>query len=68
MEQAILFPIDKYTTADARTWLDNHGFKPIKHVHKTKHFYRYRLKQPRVGARYYIIKMRNGILRVMMEI
>jgi len=44
--QAIIFAKSKFNTADARKWLKAHDYKPIKRVHATKSYLRYRLLDP----------------------
>jgi hypothetical protein len=44
--QAIIFQSDKHTTQDARKWLKKHDFTPIKRVHTTTNFHRYRIREP----------------------
>lgn len=43
---SVLFRKDKYDTRSARSRLKNHNLKPIKKVHTTKNFYRYRIRDP----------------------
>ena len=47
--QAVLF--QGYTTRDARAWLKNHDYKPIKPAHLSGSLMRYRIRQP-TFARY----------------
>lgn len=42
----IAFNKDVWTTTSARRWLRNHNEKPIKQVHETAHYYRYRIRPP----------------------
>jgi hypothetical protein len=44
--QAILFNKDKWNTDKARNWLKKHKYVPIKYVHRTEGFLRYRIKEP----------------------
>lgn len=44
--QAILFDRNYYTLAQTKTFLKRHGLSPIKEVHKTDKYYRYRLTVP----------------------
>lgn len=62
--QAILFPIKKFTTKEAREYLLSHNHKRIKRVHKTKNFLRYRLVEPKKKDKYISKKMKNGIIYV----
>ena len=36
--QAVLFSINDWNTNDCRNWLNNHGYIPLKRVHKTNTF------------------------------
>ena len=44
--QAVLFSKELYDTASARRWLRRHKYNPIKRVHETMHFLRYRIREP----------------------
>jgi len=66
MIQSILFPVNNWTQMEAEHWLIMHGFKTVyngKHVHKTKHYYRYRQAKPIKGVKYSvkILPHSNGI-------
>ena len=54
--QACLFDISDCSTNDARKWLKNHNITPIKNVHKTDHYLRYRIKTPKYDLFHYRIK------------
>ena len=45
--QAVLFGISDWSTNDASKWLKNHNITPIKNVHKTDYYLRYRIKTPK---------------------
>lgn len=62
--QAVLFKRIQWDPQSARQWLKQHGLQPIKHVHPTEHFLRYRIEQPRVTKKYYSKVMANGIILV----
>jgi len=44
--QALLFDQKHWTTDTARKWMQDHNYDPIKRVHKTTKYLRYRLKEP----------------------
>lgn len=44
--QAIIFDNKIWTTTTARAWLKKHKHVPIKRVHKTLNYLRYRLIEP----------------------
>ena len=44
--QAILFDKNKWNSTQARNWLKKYKYVPIKYVHKTEGFLRYRINQP----------------------
>lgn len=44
--QAILFNKYTYTINEAENFIKKYNLKPIKRVHETKKFYRYRLIKP----------------------
>ena len=54
--QAVLFGISDWSTNDARKWLKNHNITPIKNVHKTDHYLRYRIKTPKYSLFNYRVK------------
>lgn len=59
--QAIIFDREKWTPAKAREWLESHNYKPIKRVHTTKTYYRYRISDPVKTTTYSTIPLKNGI-------
>jgi len=62
--QAVIFDNKKFTSTLARVWLRNHKHKPIKRVHKTKNFLRYRLREPGTNLttkRYFMKDLGDGI-------
>lgn len=44
--QAVLFGKNTWTTKQASNWLKSHGYHPIKKVHETVNYYRYRINEP----------------------
>ena len=62
--QAVLFPIKKFTTNQARKYLLEHNHKAIKRVHKSRNFFRYRLVEPKKKDKYISKKNKNGIIYV----
>lgn len=58
---SIRFNKDKWTTSQARDWVDSHGFKRIKHVDNSKNFYRYRILPPEMFKSFITKKYDNGI-------
>ena len=54
--QAVLFNINEWDTNDCRKWLYNHGYTPLKCVHKTNTFLGYRIIQPNYNKYVYRIK------------
>lgn len=69
--QAIIFdkrlPFE-WTPDTARAWLQKHGYEPIKRVHATKNFYRYRIQEvaPEGAGHYATRELPNGIQLIMM--
>ena len=65
MIQAVLFPIDdKYKLSSTRLNILKHlNLQPLKKVHKTQHYYRYRIIEPDKFTRFHTIK-KNDILFV----
>jgi hypothetical protein len=60
MIQAILFHINKWTTDKARQYLKQNSFTPIKRVHITDKYLRYRITEPNYNLYNYIIKRGNN--------
>ena len=44
--QSVLFKRDVFSSSEARKFLSKHGWEPIKRVHKTEKFLRYRIQDP----------------------
>ncbi len=58
--QSIIFEKDMFTTKKANRWLKKNKISPIKKVHETKNYYRYRITEPDFD--YYITKqLSDGI-------
>lgn len=63
--QAIIFKKNDYTKRQAEMYLRRHKYKPIKAVHETLNYYRYRLKQPdENNYNYRLMKFAPGIKAV----
>ena len=58
--QAVLFDKNYWNTNDARAQLKASGYQPIKKVHITDKYYRYRLIEPNYNKYHYIIKRGNN--------
>lgn len=65
--QAVLFNKNKWTLADAKEWLNANGYKPIKRVHITENFYRYRIMKPIKNKNYSSKKIGDYITLIMMH-
>lgn len=59
--QAVLFDNKFYNTTDARKWLKKNNYKPIKKVHKTKNYLRYRIRKPKKNKNYRFINFGKNI-------
>ena len=58
---------DRFTKGEAIAWVRSHGYKPIKEVHVSPHFYQFRLVDPERlrGARFRTIDLgKEGHLTV----
>lgn len=64
MFQAILFDRSEHDTRSARSWLRRHRYQPIKRVHITPNWLRYRLADPADGVVYRTIRLGNHIMAV----
>lgn len=59
--QAILFNKNKWTPSNALKWLKKHNHNPIKPVHITDNYLRYRLRQPHKDYSYITKDIGDGI-------
>lgn len=59
--QAVLFDKNKWTTVEARNYLKKHRYVPIKYVHKTNDYLRYRLQDPDLFKSFITKDLGNGI-------
>lgn len=58
---SVLFDNKKWLVSEARKWLKEHNLKPIKPVHKTVNFHRYRIVDPKEFSSFYTKKLPDGI-------
>ena len=58
--QAVLFDRKYWNTSQARAHLKASGHQPIKRVHTTDKYHRYRLIEPNYNKYHYIIKRGNN--------
>ena len=63
--QAILFDKKRYNTTKARRWLRSKNYVPIKRVHKTLNYLRYRLREPSKSYDYRTIVLGKGIKAIL---
>ena len=59
--QAILFDRNIYNTKEARKWLKKSNYKPIKRVHKTEKYLRYRISEPSNYEKLRTMNTKKGI-------
>ena len=62
--QSILFDINEWTASKAQRWLSTHNYYPIKKVHVTPHYLRYRLREPLTSDNYRWIEFGNNIYAI----
>lgn len=65
--QSVLFSKKYYTKDKAMNFLKRHNLEPIKDVHETDEYLRYRQNEPNPKKQYYTIKIKKGIKFVMMR-
>lgn len=65
--QSIMFPKSKYTSESSFNWLQKHNMKPLKKVHETENYYRYRIEKPNKNNKYYTMKIKHGIQLVIQK-
>ena len=58
--QSLLFDKNKYTLKHTEDWIKNNKYKPIKQVHETKNYYRYRISKPNY-KKYRMLNTNEGI-------
>ena len=55
--QSVIFKKSGWTTSSARQWLRRNQIHPIKHVHVTKNYYRYRTTEPEIYKRFTMLSV-----------
>lgn len=58
--QAVIFKKRWYTPDKARSWLSRHNYIPIKRVHITSHYLRYRIKEPYLFESFFMINANDA--------
>ena len=64
--QAVLFDNEIYTTNQARQWLKSHNYEPLKRVHKTDKYLRYRIQIPQAKSKYVVKSLNNGDIKLIL--
>jgi len=59
--QAVIFDKLIWSNKEAQLWLNQHKLKPIKGVHITKNYRRYRIMEPNYKYNYITYDINNGI-------
>ena len=59
--QSIIFDKNIWSLTRAKHYLLYHNLHPIKEMHETDHYYRFRLEQPRTHARYITKQIAKGL-------
>lgn len=59
--QAVTFNKKHWTTKLANEYIRKHKWKPIKRVHRTKSYLRYRLIDPKIFRSFITLKLKNHI-------
>ena len=62
--QSVLFDKEAYKPYEARMWLKRHDLTPIKRLHETEGFYRYRITKPSRNLKYRVISLGEHIKAV----
>ena len=62
--QAILFDKKHFSPESSLKWLKDHDFRPIKKVHETENYYRYRMTEPKGHKNFRTIDFNNNIKAV----
>lgn len=59
--QAVIFNKKDYTPTQCNKWLRIHRLRPIKAMHETENYYRYRISEPNPKANYMTKTVGKGI-------
>jgi hypothetical protein len=62
--QNIMFKKKYFTLNQANHYIKKHHYKPIKEVHETDNFYRYRLAEPSLFKRFRVLKLKRKGIRL----
>ena len=62
--QAVLFDVNKWSAKKAKLWLQKHSLSPMKKVHKTDQYLRYRIHDPAKYAHFITKTLPNGIVLI----
>jgi hypothetical protein len=58
---AAMFDKNRWSKQEAENWLMSHNLTPIKNVHETDNYYRYRMKNPKGYHMMRTKKLNDGI-------
>lgn len=64
---AVLIPKKYFNLTEAEKYISDNNYKPIKDVHESLRFYRYRIKPPNNDGDYYTKKLKNKVELVFQE-
>jgi len=64
--QSVIFNKKYYDVEKAERFLRKHQLKPIKQLHETDKYLRYRQAEPDNSKHYYTVKLNNGVIFIMM--
>jgi hypothetical protein len=59
--QAIILSKEFFTEMEAEKWIMFHRYHPIKPVHETKQYYRFRLENPRDFSHFITKEIEDGV-------
>ena len=62
--QSVIFDKKKYTPEHALHFLTKNGIIPIKKMHETEHYYRYRIMGPKYFRKFRTVKAKSGVFMV----
>ena len=66
--QAVIFNKEMYDTARCRRWLMKHKLFPIKRVHETTNWLRYRIREPDYNSNEYRTKQISNGIKIVVSI
>ena len=65
--QSVIFDKNMWSSKSSSVWLMQHNLHPIKRMHETNNYYRYRLMEPDNTKKYTTYNIGNGIKLIILR-